>query len=298
MGATPIKVNEDDFKDLKGKTVLITGASSGIGLETADYFYKLGCNVAYIGGRKRPPTEVPLDSPRTLLRNVDISSFEGLADAFEATVEKFGQIDIVVPNAGVSEPKNQYFNLSKDEKTGKLQPLDLRVIDVDLKGTAYTVALGIHYMQEKNGGCIIMMTSMAGYAGVRQMPSYSASKHAATGLLRSLAPPCLEKNIALSIVAPSITFTPGTFPEQYKPGYEAFKQMYDAMLPLGFKMSQSITCAQATAYLASKGLESTGQALLVEADEINELELELGSLEPAWLKKKKAGRDSAGRAAA
>lgn len=172
--ATPIKIDEDSFKVLKGKTVLITGASSGIGLECADYFYGLGCNVAYIGGRKRPPTKVPLDSPRTLLRNIDVSSFEAQNEVFEATVQKFGKIDIVVPNAGVNEPRKQYFNLEKDEN-GKLKPLNLKVIDVDLKGTAYSIALGIHYMP--HGGSIIMMTSLAGYAGVPEMPNYSASKH-------------------------------------------------------------------------------------------------------------------------
>lgn len=172
--ATPIKINEESFGALKGKTVLITGASSGIGLECADYFYSLGCNVAYICGRKQPPTKVPLDSARTLVHNIDVSSFEALNEVFEATVQKFGRIDIVVPNAGVNEPKNQYFNLSRDE-SGKLQPLNLRVIDVDFKGTAYTVALAIHYMV--HGGSIIMMTSLAGYVGVPEMPNYSASKH-------------------------------------------------------------------------------------------------------------------------
>jgi len=271
--------------------VLITGASSGIGLECADYFYGLGCNVAYICGRKRPPTKVPLDSPRTLLRNIDVSSFEALSEVFEATVQKFGTIDIVVPNAGVNEPKDQYFNLQRDAN-GKLEPLDLRVIDVDLKGTAYTVALGIHYME--HGGSIVMMTSLAGYVGVPLMPNYSASKHAATGLLRSLAGPCKEKNIAISLVGPHLTFTPGTFPDQYTPGYEAYKQMYDALLPMGIKMSQSITCAHATAYLAAGGLAVAGQGLLIEADEIHELEKELEKLYPAWFRAKYDSKDAAG----
>jgi len=288
--ATPIKIDEDSFQVLKGKTVLITGASSGIGLECADYFYGLGCNVAYIGGRKRPPTKVPLDSPRTLLRNIDVSSFEAQNEVFEATVQKFGKIDIVVPNAGVNEPRKQYFNLEKDEN-GMLKPLNLKVIDIDLKGTAYSIALGIHYMP--HGGSIIMMTSLAGYAGVPEMPNYSASKHAATGLLRSLAGPCKEKNIALTLVGPHITFTPGTFPELYKPGYEAFKQMYDALLPMGIKMSQSITCAHATAYLAAGGLAVAGQGLLIEADEIHEIEKELEKARPAWFVAKSDSKDAA-----
>jgi NAD(P)-dependent dehydrogenase (short-subunit alcohol dehydrogenase family) len=172
---TPITIDESAFKNLAGKTILITGASSGIGLETANYFYKLGANVAFIAGRKRPATDVPLDSPRTLLRNVDVSNWDQQVEAFEATVAKFGHIDIVLPNAGVNEPRGQFFDLKTDD-AGKLLPLDTKVIDVDLKGTAYTTALGLHYLKEK-GGSIIIMSSMAGYVGVDEMPGYATTKH-------------------------------------------------------------------------------------------------------------------------
>lgn len=173
--AAPIHVDPASLTSLAGKTVLITGASSGIGLETAELFYSLGCNVAFICGRKRPPTDIPLDSPRTLVRNIDISSWDPLVSVFEDTIAKFGQIDIVCPNAGVAEPQDQYFNLKVDE-SGRPLEMDMRVFDVDMKGTSYTVALGMHYMKEK-GGCICIMSSMAGYVGVPEMPNYSATKH-------------------------------------------------------------------------------------------------------------------------
>jgi len=141
------------------------------------------------------------------------------------------------------------------------------------------------------------MTSLAGYAGVPEMPNYSASKHAATGLLRSLSGPCKEKNISLSLVGPHITFTPGTFPDIYRPGYEAFKEMYDNLVPMGIKMSQSITCAHATAYLAAGGLSTAGLGLLIEADEIHELEKELEKARPAWFLTKCDSKDAAGAVA-
>lgn len=120
---------------------------------------------------------------------------------------------------------------------------------------------------------------------------------AATGLLRSLTGPCREKNIAISLVGPHITFTPGTFPDLYKPGYEAFKQMYDSLLPLGIRMSQSITCSHATAYLAVGGLEAAGQGLLIEGDEIHELEKELEKVRPDWFVAKSDSKDAAGKVA-
>jgi len=133
-----------------------------------------------------------------------------------ATIEKFGSVDIVCPNAGVAEPQGQYFNLKLDD-VGRPLPLDLKVIDVDMKGTAYSVALAFHYMKATKGGSVIIVSSRAGYGGMPEMPTYSASKHGATGLLRSLNGPASERNIALSLVAPHITFTPGVFSQRIHP---------------------------------------------------------------------------------
>lgn len=170
-----IKVDRDSLKSLAGKTVIVTGASSGIGLETAELFYKLGSNVVFVGGRKIPTTDVPLDSPRVLVCQCDIGSWDSQVDVFEATVEKFGTVDIVCPNAGVAEPQGQYFNLKLND-LGRPLPLDLKVVDVDMKGTAYSVALAFHYLKAK-GGSVIIVSSRAGYGGMPEMPSYSASKH-------------------------------------------------------------------------------------------------------------------------
>ena len=179
----PIQVNRDSLKPQPGKTIIVTGASSGIGLETAELFYSLSSNVVFVGGRKRPTTDVPLDSPRVLVCQCDIGSWDSLVSVFEAAIEKFGTIDIVCPNAGVAEPQGQYFNLKLDE-AGRPLPLDLKVLDVDMKGTAYTVALAFHYMKAK-GGSVVIVSSRAGYGGMPEMPSYSASKH---GRFASLAP--------------------------------------------------------------------------------------------------------------
>ncbi|OCK81444.1 NAD(P)-binding protein [Lepidopterella palustris CBS 459.81] len=285
--ATPIQVDETTLKSLGGKTILITGASSGIGLETAELFYALGSNVVFVGGRKQPSTKISLvDNPRTLVCNCDISSWDSILSVFKAAISKFGTIDIVCPNAGVDEPRNQYFDLKVDE-AGEPQPLDLRVVDVDFKGTAYTIALGIHYLRKSGkGGSIIIVSSMAGYHAVPLLPNYCASKHAAVGLLRALTPRGKPENIAISLVAPHITYTPGTFPGKYKPGRAEYEKIRDELKAVGIRLSSSRTCALAAAYLAEGGLEMAGKGLVVENDEINDLETAWHEARPSWFVKK------------
>jgi len=287
---TAIKIDEASFVNLKGKTILITGASSGIGLETANYFYKLGANVAFLAGRKRPATDVPLDSDRTLLRNVDVANWEQQVEAFDATVKKFGHIDIVLPNAGVNEPRQQFFDL-KTDASGKLLPIETKVIDVDLKGTEYTIALGIHHLKKK-GGSIIIMSSMAGYVGVDEMPGYAATKHGETALLRSLTKPAKALNIAISLSNPALVFTPGSLPDMYAPGEEAFQAAKKQLTAMGVKMSSAFTVALSVAYLASLEIGAAGMGLLVENDEIHDLEADIQEHLPKWFQVKAGGREA------
>ncbi|EXJ66781.1 uncharacterized protein A1O5_09976 [Cladophialophora psammophila CBS 110553] len=290
--APVIKVDLDSPQAFARKTVIVTGASSGIGLEIAEFFYDLGCNVVFVGGRNRPDTYVGLDSSRALACQCDISSWDSQTEAFEAAIKKFGHIDVVCLNAGVAEPRGQFFDLKVDHTGRPLAP-DLRVLDVDLKGTLYGVALGFYYLRD-TGGTVIMVTSRAGYGGNEIMPAYSAAKNGATGLLRSLAGSAKEKGIALTIVAPHITFTPGVFLQQYKRGKEAFDQMRAKLQAVGVNLSSSRTCAIACAYLVQGGLEMSGVGLLVEDDEIYNLEQSINDNLPAWFKVKgdtRAARD-------
>jgi len=298
--ATPISVSKSTYS-FKNKTVFVTGASSGIGLAIAELFYAAGANIAFICGRKTPPTSIPLDSPRTLQINLNLADWAALSAAFAATYAKFGRIDIVVPNAGIAEPPGQFFNLEDDGKGG-LKELDTNAVDIDIKGTMYTIALGIHYLKKNTkengpeGGSVVIVSSLAGYSSVSGMPGYSAAKHAATGLLRSLPRSAKPLNIAVSLVAPSMTYTPGAFPGNYKPGKEAFEVMKEKMGRLGVHISSAERCAEATAWLVELGMEATGEAVLVDADEVTELESEIERGKPRWLADREEAREKAGKA--
>lgn len=199
-----INVDVASFKSIADKTIIVTGASSGIGLETAEYFYELGCNVVFVGGRKLPDTYVDLKSPRVLVCKCDISSWESQVEIFEAAKAKFGHIDIVCLNAGVAEPRGQFFDVKVDTESGKPMPLDLRVFDVDLKGTAYGLGLSFHYLKDR-GGSVIMVTSRAGYGGNEIMPGYSASKNGTYVALKSYPRHSASSNNSRCHRPPSLT---------------------------------------------------------------------------------------------
>jgi len=143
---------------------------------------------------------------------------------------------------------------------------------------------------------VVIVSSLAGYSSVSGMPGYSASKHAATGLLRSLPRSAKSLNIAVSIVAPSMTYTPGAFVGSYKPGKEAFEEMKEKMRKLGVHISSAHRCAEATAWLVEMGMKASGEALLVDADEVTELESEIEAGKPRWLADRDEARETAGKA--
>ncbi|EXJ67399.1 uncharacterized protein A1O5_09412 [Cladophialophora psammophila CBS 110553] len=285
--ASPLAIQVDltSLQAVSGKTALVTGASSGIGLAICDLLYESGCNVVYVAGRKRPPTKVLLENnPRTLLFNCDVSSWEAQRQIFADAIAKFGQIDVVCPNAGIGEPRDQMYELKTDAE-GNLLPPETKVYDVDMKGTVYTTALGLHHMAAK-GGSIVIVSSLGGYIGVDEMPNYAATKHGAVGLLRSLCRPAAKKNMWVSLLAPHIIYTPGTFFDRYVPTKESYEAARAALKPSGVNLSSAYTCALGVAHLWHLGRAASGMSVLVEDDELRSLERELCDAYPAWFCKK------------
>lgn len=165
------------------QTVVITGGSSGIGLQTAIILHKLGNNIVVLD-RSPPLPSAPKDltsSSRFLFQQCDITSWASQRGAFENAHKKFGSIDHVFVNAGIAEYKDQFF---KDEldSNGMLKEPDRRVIDIDIRAADDTVKLAIHYLRKKGagsnrGGSIVMTASLAGYLASAGAPLYSAAKH-------------------------------------------------------------------------------------------------------------------------
>ncbi|MDE7134680.1 MAG: SDR family oxidoreductase [Rikenellaceae bacterium] len=185
--------------NFKNKTVVITGASSGIGLALSREFASLGANVV-MGARTEEAlrslvAEFESQGVRSLYRVTDITSEQACRELVEAAVEAFGGIDVCICNAGISMRA-----LYDDVDMSVIH----RLMDVNFWGTAYTVKYALPYIQ-KSHGSIVGVSSVAGFHGLPGRTGYSASKYAMHGLLETIRIENLKKGIHVMIAAPGFT---------------------------------------------------------------------------------------------
>jgi NAD(P)-dependent dehydrogenase (short-subunit alcohol dehydrogenase family) len=156
---------------LEGKTAIITGASRGIGAAVARLLHERGANV---GLASRSGDDLGLD--RVVAAPCDVRDLDALMQLCAATAERFGGIDIVVPNAGVGA-YGPFLELS-------LEHLD-EMLDVNLKGTVYAIRAALPHMLGRAGD-VITLASEAGRRGLPYEAVYCASKFGQVGLTRAL----------------------------------------------------------------------------------------------------------------
>lgn len=185
--------------NFRNKTVLITGASSGIGMALAREFASLGANIV-MGARGEDKlaelaAELATKGVETVYRRTDVSSQDDCKALVEAGVEKFGGIDVCICNAGISMRA-----LYDDVDMSVIH----RLMDVNFWGTAYTVKYALPYIQ-KSHGSIVGVSSVAGFHGLPGRTGYSASKYAMQGLLETIRIENLRKGVHVMIAAPGFT---------------------------------------------------------------------------------------------
>ncbi len=184
------------FKD---KVVLITGATSGIGEACASIFGREGAKVAITG---RSPEKLKITSKK--LENQGVEVFSIHADAAseldnkrmaEETLARFGRIDILINNAGISM-RALFENLDLD--------VFRKVMDTNFYGTVYATK---YCMPEllKNKGSIVGVSSINGYRGTPARTAYTASKYAMNGFFESLRTEVMKKGVHVLVVAPGFT---------------------------------------------------------------------------------------------
>jgi len=174
--------------ELKGRTALVTGASRGIGAAVAHTFDAKGVN---LGLASRSGDNLGITEAVAMAVDVrDPAALERLADA---TVDRFGGLDILVVNAGVGS-YGPFLNLPVDELED--------MIDVNVKGALYSVRAALPHLLKADGGDIVTIASEAGRRGLPFEAVYCASKFAQVGFSRALDHELREQGVRCATVAP------------------------------------------------------------------------------------------------
>ena len=184
--------------DFKGKNVLVTGASRGIGKHIAEAFALLGANVVLNASRDSDYFKVVLDDFNKAGYSstgyvCDVSDSEAVKGMFGYAAEKFGKVDILINNAGITRDM-LLMKMTEDEWDS--------VLDINLKGAFNCSKAAIRPMMKNRWGRIINISSIIGLIGNPGQANYAASKAGMIGFSKSVAKEVGKKGITCNVVAP------------------------------------------------------------------------------------------------
>ena len=235
------------------QVALITGATRGIGKEIALELARNGFDIAvnYRGTQdENLKKEIEANNVRCEFVEADVSNFEQCESMIKETIEKYGRIDVLVNNAGIT----------KDGLIMRMKKEDFEaVIDVNLVGTFNVTRNVIPYMIKQKSGRIINVSSVVGVAGNAGQTNYSASKAGVIGFTKSLAKEVASRNILVNAIAPGFIDTDMT-----KVLSDNVKEGINAQIPLK-RMGTAKEIAKVAKFLSSEdSAYITGQVINVD----------------------------------
>lgn len=175
------------------KIIWITGAGSGIGKALALAYHQKGYTIILSGRKKEPLEKIAQTLANTYILPLDVSDEDQITSAVNEVNDKFGQIDILINNAGVSQ---RAFVKDTSNEVGR------SLMEVNFFGSVHLTKAVLPMMLKVNQGSIVAMSSAAGKFGFPLRSYYAASKHALHGFYESLSLELKDTNIHTMIVCP------------------------------------------------------------------------------------------------
>jgi 3-oxoacyl-[acyl-carrier protein] reductase len=228
--------------DLAGQVAIVTGAARGIGLGIARLLQARGASVV-IWDRDLKPLDATRDFMPARADVVDVANYASVEAAFNAAVAAFGQVHILVNNAGINGPILPTWDYPLAEWD--------RVVAVDMTAVFYACRLAARHMREKGYGRIVTVASIAGKEGVPNISAYSAAKAGVIGFSKALAKELTDANVTVNCIAPAMTET-----DLLKGMTEEHIRAMKAKIPMG-RLVQIDEVAEMAAWIASPACSFT-----------------------------------------
>lgn len=249
--------NEFPSFDLTGDVALVTGAARGLGCAISLALAHAGADVAL--GLRDVKTggdlarEIEAIGRRVLPLQMDMTQRDQISRAIEHTAAHFGRLDLLVNNAGLA-PENLAENVTEED-------FDL-TLNVNLKGTFFASQAAGRVMIRQNRGCIINMSSQAGFVALPTESIYCMTKAGIAHLTKCLAVEWGKYSIRVNAVAPTFIHTPGTEPALADP---AFRSNVVERIAALHRIGEPTDVTGAVVFLASPAAALiTGHTLLID----------------------------------
>lgn len=211
------------MKRLEGKTVIITGTSSGIGKQTAIRFAEEGANLVICARREGPLAETARlakeAGAKAIAKAIDINNLADLEALVKETVDTFGRIDVLINNAVKGDTPTPLMDYTDE---------DLRAsVETNFIAPWHLMRLCYPIMKEQGGGNIVNICSTAGTMGLAGFACYASTKEALRGLSRVAAHEWGPDNIRVNVLNPSAVTDSLKAMEETNP--ETVRPIYDQM---------------------------------------------------------------------
>ena len=223
--------------NFKGKKILITGATGGIGNDIVKKFVSLGGTVFGSGTKDEKLENLKKNFPNIKTKKFDISDHSKIENFIEEVSSELGGLDILINNAGINKD-NLSLRMKEDEWK--------MVVDINLTSTFLLSKFGIKKMLKSKFGRIVNIASIVGHTGNLGQSNYSASKSGIIGMSKSLAIEYAKKNITINCVSPGFITS-----EMTKNIAEKVRDLLISRIPMG-RLGTGEDVSNCVAFLSSE----------------------------------------------